>query len=371
MAGTDETAEVEGASSLSMPRSSLAVLWLAAFATPLSAHEPGRVEPVMVETARNLIASLTSEQRQEALFRFEDEERFFWHYVPSDDIPGMYNRPRRGLTLKAMTAAQKALAAALLSAGLSKRGFIKATTIMSLEDILRVLERDTKGRRDPERYHFSIFGEPAVGGTWAYRIEGHHVSLHFTIVNGEAVANPMFFGSNPAEVREGPHRGLRVLAAEEDRARALLDSLDPAQRERAVVSTKAYPDILTEQSRRAALNGQPSGIQASEFTPGQRQLLDALIHEYVENVPAELAEQRRQRVSSAGNEIWFAWAGELERNRPHYYRVQAPGFLIEYDNTQNNANHIHSVWRDFEDDFGVDLLQQHYRTASAAHGHHH
>lgn len=352
-----------------MLRSSLAVLWLAVIATPVHAHEPDPVEPAMVETARNLIASLTPEQRQEALFHFEDEERFFWHYVPSDDIPGMYNRPRRGVTLKAMTPAQKALAAALLSAGLSRRGFIKATTIMSLEDILRVLEKDTRGRRDPERYHFSIFGEPVAGGTWAYRIEGHHVSLHFTIVSGRAVANPMFFGSNPAEVREGPHRGLRVLAAEEDKARALLDSLDRTQRERAVVSRKAYPDILTEQSRRAALKGQPSGIQASELAPAQRQLLDALIQEYVENVPAELAEQRRQRVRSAGHQIWFAWAGELERNRPHYYRVQAPGFLIEYDNTQNNANHIHSVWRDFEDDFGVDLLRQHYRTASAAHGH--
>ncbi|GAB4112530.1 MAG: DUF3500 domain-containing protein [Acidobacteriota bacterium] len=362
---------MEAASFLSMPRWILAVLWLAASATPLFAHQPGAVEPVMVETARNLIASLTPEQRQEALFRFEDDERFFWHYVPSDDIPGMYHRPRRGLTLKEMTPAQRALAAALLSAGLSQRGFIKATTIMSLEDILRVLEKDTRGRRDPEKYHFSIFGEPVPNGTWAYRIEGHHVSLHFTIVNGEAVANPMFFGSNPAEVREGPHRGLRVLAAEEDKARALLESLDPVQRERAVVSRKAYPDILTEQSRRAALDGQPSGIQASELTPGQRRLLDDLIHEYVENVPAELAEQRRQRVASVGNQIWFAWAGELERNRPHYYRVQAPGFLIEYDNTQNNANHIHSVWRDFEDDFGVDLLQQHYRTAPAAHGHHH
>ncbi len=352
-----------------MLRFTLVVVIITAFSVPVFAHEPHSVEPIMVETARQLIASLTPEQRKEALFPFQDEERFFWHYVPSDDIPGMYGRPRRGLTLKAMTPAQQALAAALLSAGLSRRGFIKVTTIMSLEDILRILERDSRGRRDPEKYHFSIFGEPVPGGTWAYRIEGHHVSLHFTIVRGIAVANPTFLGANPAEVREGPRRGLRVLAAEEDKARALLDSLDPAQRQKAVVSPQAYPDILTERSRRAALDGQPSGIAASELSPSQQRLLDALIQEYVENVPAELAEQRRQRLRSAGRQIWFAWAGELERNRPHYYRVQAPGFLIEYDNTQNNANHIHSVWRDFEDDFGVDLLQQHYSTAPAAHGH--
>jgi len=333
------------------------------------AHDNPRALPRMVFTARNFLASLTAEQRGRTVFAFQDEERFFWHYLPSADIPEIYGRPRKGLTLKEMSPHQKALAAALLSAGLSQQGYIKATTIMSLEDILRLLENDTKGRRDPERYHFSIFGEPSETGPWAYRIEGHHVSLHFTVVKGRVVGNPTFFGSNPAEVREGPRKGLRILGAEEDKARALLEALTPAQRKTCIVADTAYPDILTERTRKAALEGQPSGLPVSQMTPAQRKLLDVLLDEYVDNLPGELAAQRRSRIGESGEKIWFAWAGVIERGRPHYYRIQSPAFLVEYDNTQNDANHVHTVWRDFEDDFGVDLLAEHYHTASAAHGH--
>ncbi|WP_321475197.1 DUF3500 domain-containing protein [uncultured Paludibaculum sp.] len=325
--------------------------------------------PRMVSTARNFLASLTPEQRAAVVFPFEDDERFFWHYIPSADIPKRYERPRKGLTLSEMSPHQKALASALLSAGLSQQGFIKTTTIMSLEDILRIMEKDTAGRRNPERYHFSIFGEPSATGTWAYRIEGHHVSLHFTVVKGKATGNPTFLGSNPGEVKEGPRAGLRVLGAEEDKGRALMTALSPDQRKVALVAEKAYADILTERSRKAALTGQPSGLIESKMTADQRKLLATLIDEYIENLPGELAEQRRQRVKEAGQTVYFAWAGEVEKGRPHYYRVQSPTFLIEYDNTQNNANHIHSVWRDFEDDFGVDLLKEHYASAAKEHGH--
>jgi hypothetical protein len=334
-----------------------------------AAHDSPRALPRMVFTARNFLASLTPEQREKTVFSFDDEERFFWHYIPSADIPGRYGRPRKGLTLKEMSPHQKALAAALLSAGLSQQGFIKATTIMSLEDILRILENDTKARRDPERYHFSIFGEPSEKGPWAYRIEGHHVSLHFTVAHGRVVGNPTFFGSNPAEIREGPRKGLRVLGAEEDKARALLTTLTPAQLKICIVAEKAYPDILTERTRKAALEGQPSGLPASKLTPAQRKLLAVLLDEYVDNLPGELAAQRQARIRESGDSIWFAWAGVVERGGPHYYRIQSPSFLVEYDNTQNGANHIHTVWRDFEDDFGVDLLAEHYRTAPASHGH--
>lgn len=323
----------------------------------------------MAATAKNFLASLTPEQKASVLFPFEEEERFFWHYIPTDDVPKSQGRPRRGLTLAEMTPPQKHLAAALLSAGLSQQGYIKATTIMSLEDILRIMENDTKGRRNPEKYHFSIFGEPSETGTWAYRIEGHHVSLHFTVVKGRATGNPTFFGSNPAEVRQGPRAGLRVLGAEEDKGRALLMALTPEQRKVAVVAEKAYPDILTERSRKAALAGQPSGLPATKMTAAQRKLLMDLIAEYIDNVPAELAEQRRARLKAAGLNLHFAWAGVAEKGGPHYYRVQAPAFLIEYDNTQNHANHIHSVWRDFDGDFGLDLLKEHYATAPADHGH--
>ncbi len=264
------------------------------------AHDTPHVLPRMVFTARNFLASLTPEQREQTVFAFEDEERFFWHYIPSADIPGRYGRPRKGLTLKEMSPHQKALAASLLSAGLSQQGYIKATTIMSLEDILRIMENDTKGRRDPERYHFSIFGEPSEAGPWAYRIEGHHVSLHFTVTKGRVVGNPTFFGSNPAEVREGPRKGLRILGAEEDKARALLDALTPEQRKTCIVAAEAYPDILTERTRKAALAGQPSGLPASKLTPAQRKLLDVLLDEYVDNLPGELAAQRQTRIHESG-----------------------------------------------------------------------
>jgi hypothetical protein len=350
-------------------------LLLFAAVIPLWSHDGHHAAPRMAATARNFIASLTGEQKAIALFPFEPgplndkSQRAFWHYIPSDDIPGRFGHPRPGLTLKEMSPHQKALAAALLAAGLSQQGFIKTTTIMSLEDVLRILEKDVKGRRDPEKYHFSIFGEPSESGTWAYRIEGHHVSLHFTVVKGKAVGNPLFLGSNPAEVRIGERAGLRVLAAEEDKARALLAALTPEQKKAAILSEKAPGDILTERTRRAAIEGKPAGLEAARMTPAQRKLLDALVEEYIDNVPAELAEQRRQRVREAKGRLWFAWMGPEERGKGHYYRVQAPGFLIEYDNTQNQANHIHSVWRDFEGDFGEDVLRTHYQTAPASHGH--
>ncbi len=340
------------------------------FTALLNAHDGhDHALPHMVGAARNFLASLTAEQREKVVMPFDGDERFFWHYIPTDDIPGRFQRPRLGLTLAEMTPPQKHLASALLSAGLSQRGFIKTTTIMSLEDILRIMEKDQKGRRNPEKYHFSIFGEPTETGTWGYRVEGHHVSLHFTVVNGKAVGNPTFLGSNPAEVREGPRAGLRVLGAEEDKGRALMMALTPEQRKVALVAEKAYPDILTERSRQAALAGQPSGIAAARMTPAQRKLLDALMAEYVDNLPGEMAGQRRARIKAAGNSFFFAWAGVVERGGPHYYRVQSPAFLIEFDNTQNAANHVHSVWRDFDNDFGVDLLKAHYAAAPAGHGH--
>jgi hypothetical protein len=351
------------------------------FASSVQAHDgphdhagPGAAR--MAATANSFLKSLTPEQRERTIFPMDSsatvsQERSFWQYIPSDDIPGRYGHPRRGLTLKEMTPHQKHLASALLSAGLTQQGYIKATTIMSLEDVLRIIENDTKSRRDPEKYHFSIFGEPSADGTWAYRIEGHHVSLHFTVVKGRAVGAPTFFGSNPAEVRTGPRAGLRILGAEEDKARALLDSLTPAQRKTAIVAETAYPDILTTNDRQAALKGQPSGLEASQMNPAQRKLLHALITEYIDNVSDEMAEKRRKQLAAAGVRISFAWAGPVQRGAKHYYRVQAPAFLIEYDNTQNEGNHVHAVWRDFQGDWGRDLLQEHYKSASASHGHDH
>ena len=311
---------------------------------------------VMTQAAQHFLASLTPEQRTQATFAFQEDERLNWHYIPKE---------RKGLPLLEMTMPQKALAHALLSAGLSQQGYIKAVTIMSLDDILRIMENDDGNRRNPEKYYFTVFGEPSDTGTWGFRVEGHHLSQNFTVVNGKVADTPSFFGANPAEVREGPRKGLRTLAAEEDLGRDLMESLTPEEKKVAIVTADAYKDILTEASRKAALAGQPSGLSAAKMSKKQFELLQTLISNYAQNVPEQLAQARMEQLKKAGTNVFFAWAGVEQRGGPHYYRIQTPTFLIEYDNTQNNANHIHSVWRDFNGDFGLDLLAMHYQ---ASHG---
>jgi hypothetical protein len=323
-----------------------------------------RSASAMSAAATKFLGSLTPEQRQTAALPFEGEERLRWHFIPTDQFP------RRGLKIKDMTAEQRKLAHDLLQAGLSQRGFLTARAIMDLETVLGALEaaeRAAAGRsggrvRDPELYFFTIFGEPQPRRTWGWRVEGHHLSLHLTVVNGRLIASsPQFLGSNPAEVREGPQKGLRILGREEDAARALLASLDAAQRGRAMIAEAAPNDIATMN----AVNIDPlspGGIAASELRPEQRDLLMKLIEVYTSVMAPDIADERMSRLMKAGTEaITFAWAGGTERGKKHYYRVQGPTFLIEYDNTQNDANHIHSVWRDFKGDFGRDLLREHVR----------
>ena len=308
----------------------------------------------MSEAAQHFLASLSPEQKSKAMFRLEDDWRFDWHYIP---------RERNGLPLREMTPPQRHLAQALLASSLSQSGYIKATTIMSLEDVLRLLENDSGERRNPEKYYFSIFGEPSEKGAWGYRVEGHHVSLNFTLSNGVVVGSPSFFGANPAEVRQGPRAGLRVLAREDDLGHDLITALTPEQKSVAIVSKEAYKDILTEASRQAALKGQPSGLQISKMNAHQRELLAAMVDEYASNFPEDIAQARRNQAEKAGDNLYFAWAGVEQLGGPHYYRIQSPAFLIEFDDTQDNANHIHSVWRDFSGDWGRDLLKEHYQSS--------
>ncbi len=309
---------------------------------------------LMTETANRLLAALDANQKAKAQLPFDDPERFRWFYTPVE---------RKGLTWSEMSPYQRHLASALLAAGLSQTGYIKAVTIMSLEDVLRVIENGSGPRRDPENYHFTIFGQPGDSGAWGYRVEGHHLSHNYTIANGQVVDGPGFFGSNPAEVRQGPRTGLRVLAQEDDLGFALVNSLDGPRQSAAVVDAKAYSDILTSNKRTAALNGQPSGLLAGKMTSSQFDNLRALAELYTRNLPDDVAQHRIDQLDKAGRNIWFAWAGGLKPGDPHYYRVQTSAFLIEFDMTQDNANHIHSVWRDFTDDFGGDLLKAHYDTS--------
>ncbi|MBM3723923.1 MAG: DUF3500 domain-containing protein [Acidobacteria bacterium] len=320
----------------------------------------------MADAANAFLASLNEEQAGKAKFKLDNEdERHFWHFIPSDNIPKAYGRPRRGAPLMDLTPHQKHLAQALLAAGLSQRGYLKAVTVMSLEDILRQIEKDTVGRRNPEKYFFSVFGEPSATGVWGYRVEGHHLSLHFLVVNGKVAGTPTFYGTNPAEVREGPRKGLRVLGVEEDLGRELVQSLTPEQAKVAIVDPKAPNDILTAANRTAELKDQPPGISAAKLNAKQRGLLNSLLEEYGYNVTDQIAAGRIDQIRKAGTNINFAWAGGTKRGEPHYYRVQGPTFLVEYDNTQNGANHVHSVWRELKGDFGDDLLAAHYK---ASHG---
>jgi hypothetical protein len=339
-------------------RRSLLTSGAALAGTGLLLHKQSHAAPthvpassLMFETANRFLAALDSEQRAKATFPFDNDERMNWHFIP---------KVRKGLPLREMTSYQKHLASALLSAGLSQTGYIKAVTVMSLEDVLKTIEKATDEYRNPEKYYFSIFGEPSQTDPWGYRVEGHHLSQNYTVVNGKVTDAPSFFGANPAEVRLGPRKGLRTLAAEDDLGFDVIQSLDLPQRKIAVVDPTAYKDILTAASRKAALEGQPSGFSAANMNAKQFDALMALLDEYARNVPASLAERRTSQIAQAGKEIHFAWSGGIDRSEPHYYRVHAPSFLIELDDTQDHANHIHSVWRDFNGDFGADLLKLHY-----------
>ena len=309
---------------------------------------------LMTECASRFLAALDTNQRGKATLPFDSDERLNWHFIPKE---------RKGLPLREMTPYQKHLASALLASGLSQTGYIKAVTIMSLEDVLKLIENDSGERRNPEKYYFSVFGTPSDSGTWGCRVEGHHLSQNYTVVNGKVIDAPSFFGANPAEVRQGPRKGLRTLAGEDDLGIELIHALAEQQQKVAIVDPTAYPDILTTASRKAALQGQPSGLSAAKMNANQFDALMALMEVYAHNVSDELAEGRTAQINKAGRDIYFAWSGGINRNDPHYYRVQTPSFLIELDDTQDDANHIHSVWRDFSGDFGQDLLEHHYQAS--------
>lgn len=320
----------------------------------------------MAEAAQRFLDALSDEQRARATFPFAGNERYFWHYTPVE---------RNGLQLKEMSAAQRERAFALLASGLSARGARTARQIIDLEPILGETERieqlPSQWPRDPERYWFSVFGTPGSREPWAWRAGGHHIGISFTIVDGDCVApTPFFFGANPAEVRHGPATGLRTLPDEEDLARALLASLEPAQKAIAIVDPVAPADILTRNYRIADPNVAPAGIAYADLTGEQRGRLVALVRHYVTHVADEVSAGAWREIERAGLDgVSFAWAGPEARGHGHYYAVKGPRFLIEYDNTQNNANHIHSVWRDFTDDWGEDLLAAHY-AATHRRGHH-
>jgi len=308
----------------------------------------GRLRGAVVE----LRAGVDEQQRAELCLPFADEqERRTWMYWPS---------PRRGLPFSAMTSDQCQLAYRVAAAAMSVATLAKVTTIVGLEEVLRELETGGLPRRrpdalprDPSKYFTTIFGEPDGGEAWGWRFEGHHVSLHVTVGGGEVAATPLFLGANPAEVRDGARLVLRPLAAEEDVARALVRALSDDQRRRALIDDRAPDDILTANAPRVEeqLEG---GVAMSDLGGTPAQLATELVRMHVERLHPSLAPEPPPL-----GELHFAWAGSTDRGERHYYRVAGPRFLVEYDNTQNEANHCHSVWRDPANDFGDDLLRRH------------
>jgi hypothetical protein len=340
----------------------------------------------MSTAANAFLTSLTPEQRQKATYPLVSEEWTRWHFIPTNGFP------RNGLPFAEMTDGQRQRAHDLMRASLSNVGYTTASTIMQLEVPLKAIEtaaaaaraqaaaaqpaqpaqggqargggggRGGGQTRDPNLYYFTVFGNPTVKGSWGWRAEGHHLSLHFAVDNGkmQVTSTPQFMGANPAQVPAGyAMAGTRVLAAQEDLGRALLAALDEKQRGVALVSPKAGGDIKTATTVRVSAL-EPAGLGASAMTAAQRDMLMRIVESYAGMMPPDIAADRLAKIKAAGTEkLTFAWAGSTEKGQQYHYQVQGPTFVLEHNNTQNNGNHIHSVWRDFNGDFGRDLLAEH------------
>jgi len=319
----------------------------------------------MVDSTNSFLASLSAQQRNNGVYAFDDEERLNWHFIPRD---------RNGIPFRSMNEPQREAAENLLRTFFSAKGYQRAEAVRGLESVLAEIEVNGRFDRDPELYFITIFGTPGLNNDWALRYEGHHLAYNWTFVRGVGIASsPQFFGSNPAEVKAGENIGTRVLATEEDIARELVNSLNPNQQATAVLEAEVPRDIFTAAEKEISPL-ESSGISYSELDSQQKRTLISLVEELASMQPEVIAQQRMDSIRSAGLDgIKFTWIGGMERGDPHYYRLQGSNFLIVYDNTQNNANHIHLVWRDFAGDFGRDLIRMHYQAVASefgsVHGH--
>jgi len=305
----------------------------------------------MVAAATELMAQLSLNQNK-ALFEFDHETRSIWTFLPVASV----GRP--GVALRDLNEEQISAVHKLISSGLSAEGHEKVKAIIALEKILQVLEPNNAGR-DPEQYHIALYGKPGLTGKWGWKFEGHHVALNFTMVDGEVVGVPTFLGSNPAMVKSGEQTGLRVLQEEEDLAFDIINSLTYREQRQAMFQEKAPYEILSQSATQTGPL-EDVGLLVSNMNSGTAKKLNELIETYLAIMPDYLQERRRKQLDEAGREnIRFAWAGATALGKAHYYRIQGPTFMIEFANTQNEANHAHAVWRDYNGDFGRDLLREH------------
>lgn len=338
----------------SIPGITLLLAYIFCMSVPVQAQKH---KDAVAQAARQFVAVLDDATRQRACFAFTDAERTNWHFVPME---------RKGLPLNAMNPRQRAAAFKLLQACMSKQGYQKATEIISLELVLKALENrpDDDHYRDPEKYTFSLFGDPVKDQHWGWRLEGHHISLNFSAADNKlASGTPAFLGSNPAIVGEGPSKGKEVLKQEAAMGFELLRMMNETQRQQVIISTTAPADIISGNKRKAMLLD-PPGLSYQEMTPAQQRLMRQLVAVYIDNYTKLMADILLKEITTEGwDKLHFAWAGATAWGKGHYYRIQGPTVLIEYDNTQNNANHVHTVLRDLKNDFGDDVLQRHYETA--------
>jgi hypothetical protein len=330
---------------------------LRATALPETATRGRASRRAMAALATAFVDALSESQRRQATWPFDDGERFNWHYVP---------RERAGVPIEKMSAASKSALHDLLRHALSETGYRKAVDVMSLEEPLGLIENHQRHYRHPENYSVTIFGTPGRL-PWGWRIEGHHLSLNFTAVTEELFGvTPTFWGANPARVPDGyPMAGHRTLGRETDLSYQLVRGLGEAERARAIIATSSLGNIITEPGREDAIRDR-QGLPLGAMDEGLRNLALELVATYAGNLRGPLAAAELDRIRDAGtDDMRFAWGGPLEDGHANYWRLHGPITLIEYDNTQNDANHIHSVWHDLTNNWGRDLLREHYENGHA------
>ena len=309
----------------------------------------------MTKAAMRFVESLSGDQRDKTVYEYMDGERIFWYYPPVN---------RHGLPLRDMDDDQRQLAYSLMETGLTEDSFEKAKLIIEHESVLGPLEKEAgiiSFVRDPDLYYWTVFGDPGSDSEpWGWRVEGHHISLNFSLWGDNFISmTPFFFGANPAEVRKGPKKGLRILDAREDLGFELMNSLDKGQTSTATIYSEAPYDILTYNASRASLPPE-EGLPASKMNDTQKEILRSLVNVYVNQVRSDMANDKWARLEAEGFDgLHWAWGGPTEEGNAHYYRIHGGNFVVEFDNRQNGANHIHSVWRDVENDFANDVLREH------------
>jgi hypothetical protein len=321
----------------------------------VAAHPALRSTPEarIATAARAFLERLSPGQREKVSALFDSGARKDWHFVP---------RERPGVMLGELDDAQRAAMRALLDSVLSERGRAKVEGVVHLEAILRELESRPgapSAMRDPDRYALRVFGTPGEK-PWGFKFEGHHVAVNVTCADDEAISTtPFFLGANPARVAQGPDEGLRVLALEEDLGRELVLSLDASERATATLAGATPADVILGPGRDSGFD-RAEGLALAAMSEPSRAIALRLFDEVSGDLAADLASQARARLHEDGLEqVRFGWSGGTKSGEPHYWRLSSRRFAIEYDDVQGGANHIHVVWRDFERDFGLDVLRAH------------